>query len=211
MNVLITAGPTREYLDQVRYLSNASTGRMGYALATAAKAAGLAVTLVHGPTADRPPAVDKVIAVTSAREMYETVAAEFADCDVLIGCAAVSDYRPKEPIKGKIKRESAETLTVELIQNPDIIREMASRRRPDQVVIGFALETEKAESGAREKLTRKGLDAIVLNAPSAIGSQETEITIFRAASDLSETFRGSKAEAAERIVALAEHLVAAKS
>ena len=211
MNVLITAGPTREYLDRVRYLSNASTGRMGYALASAAKAAGQAVTLVHGPTADRPPAVDKVIAVTSAREMYEAVAAEFADCQVLIACAAVSDYRPKDTVEGKIKRESAETLTVEFVQNPDIVREMALRREPGQVVIGFALEAEMGETNAREKLTGKGLDAIVLNAPSAIGSQETEITIFRAAGDMSETFRGSKAEAAKRIVALAEQLVAARS
>ena len=211
MNLLITAGPTREYLDCVRYLSNASTGRMGYALVAAAKAAGHAVTVIHGPTEQAPPEVDRAIAVTSALEMYQTVAAEFAACDVFISCAAVSDYRPAECHGGKIKRESAQTLTVELVQNPDIVREMASRRRPGQVVIGFALEAETAESGAREKLRRKGLDAIVLNHPSAIGAQETEITIFQAAGDDGQTFKGSKARAAERIIALAESLLARQS
>ncbi len=211
MNVLITAGPTREYLDQVRYLSNASTGRMGYALAAAPKAAGHEVTVIHGPTAHAPPEVDKAIAVTGALEMCEAVAGEFAACDVFISCAAVSDYRPAERHSGKIKRESAETLTVELVQNPDIVREMASRRRPGQVVIGFALEAETPEAHAREKLRRKGLDAIVLNHPSAIGADETEITVFQAALDVGDKFCGSKALAAERIVALAESLVAGRS
>jgi len=211
VNVLITAGPTREYLDRVRYLSNASTGRMGYALAAAAKAAGHAVTVIHGPTAHGPPEVVKAIPVTSALEMYETVAGEFAACDVFISCAAVSDYRPAKRQDGKIKRQSAETLTVELVQNPDIVREMASRRRPGQVVIGFALETETAESGAREKLRRKGLAAIVLNHPSAIGADETEITIFQSYGDDGQRFKGSKARAAERIIALAERLLAERS
>ena len=211
MNVLITAGPTREYLDDVRYLSNASTGRMGYALAAAAKAAGNRVTLVHGPTAEAPPAVDKAIAVTSAREMFDAVAAEFPACDALIACAAVSDYRPKERIGGKLKRESAEALTLTLVQNPDIAREMAARRRADQAVICFALETDDGEANARAKLARKGADAIVLNMASAIGADETEITVFLAGPAAAETFRGSKAEAAQLILAIAERIVEAKS
>ena len=206
MRILITAGPTREYLDDVRYLSNASSGRMGYALAAAAKAAGHAVTLVHGPTIHEMPSVDKIVAVTSAQEMFDAVAAEFPACDVLIACAAVSDYRPKRRASGKIKREMAETLTLELVQNHDIVREMAARRRPGQIVIGFALESSAGETAAREKLSRKGLDAIILNAPSAIGAAETEITIFRADRPHGETVRGSKDEAARRIVALAEEL-----
>ncbi len=206
MRILITAGPTREYLDDVRYLSNASTGRMGYALAVAAKAAGHEVTLVHGPTTHEMPAVDKVVAVTSAQEMFDAVTAEFPRCDALIACAAVSDYRPKQRSSGKIKREAAETLTLELVQNPDIVREMAARRRPGQIVIGFALESAEGEKAAQEKLVRKGLDAIVLNAPSVIGAAETEITIFRAGQKSGETVRGSKDEAARRIVTLAEEL-----
>jgi phosphopantothenoylcysteine decarboxylase/phosphopantothenate--cysteine ligase len=206
VRILITAGPTREYLDDVRYLSNASTGRMGYALAAAAKAAGHSVTLVHGPTSHDMPPVDKVIAVTSAQEMFAAVAAEFPACDALIACAAVSDYRPKRRSTGKIKRESAATLTLELVQNPDIVREMAAQKRAGQVVIGFALESSAGEAAAREKMVRKGLDAIVLNALSAIGATETEITIFRVGRPRGETVRGSKDEAARRIVALAEEL-----
>lgn len=206
MRILITAGPTREYLDDVRYLSNASTGRMGYALAAAAKAAGHEVTLVHGPTTHEMPPVARVIAVTSAQEMFDAVAAEFPACDALIACAAVSDYRPKRRTGGKIKREAAETMTLELVQNPDIVREMAARRRPGQIVIGFALESSAGETAAREKLVRKGLDAIILNAPSVIGATDTEITIFRAEQTRCETVRGSKDEAARKIVRLAEDL-----
>lgn len=211
MRILITAGPTREYLDDVRYLSNASTGRMGYALAAAAKATGNRVTLVHGPTPEAPPEVDKTIAVTSACGMFEAVAAEFPACDVLIACAAVSDYRPKERIDGKLKRESAESLTLTLVQNPDIVREMAARRRADQAVICFALETADGEANARAKLARKGADAIVLNMASAIGADETEITVLFAESSESTTFRGSKAEAARLILAIAELIVHTKS
>lgn len=206
MRILITAGPTREYLDDVRYLSNASTGRMGYALAVAAKAAGHDVTLVYGPTSHEMPPVDRVISVTSAQEMFDAVAAEFPRSDALIACAAVSDYRPKRLLSGKIKREAAETMTLELVQNPDIVREMAATKRPGQIVIGFALESAEGEKAAREKMVRKGLDAIVLNAPSAIGALETEIMIFRAGEKSGETVRGSKDEAARRIVALAEEL-----
>ena len=209
MNVLITAGPTREYLDDVRYLSNASTGRMGYALAEAARAAGHRVTVVHGPTTERPPGANTLIPVTSAQEMFDAVAREFGECDCLIACAAVSDYRPRDRTQGKIKREDAGTLTLHLVQNPDIVREMASRRRKDQVVIGFALETADAETAARRKLVTKDLDAIVLNAASAIGAEQTEITMFRPGTAAAETFRGTKAEAAARIIALAERLAAA--
>jgi phosphopantothenoylcysteine decarboxylase/phosphopantothenate--cysteine ligase len=179
---------------------------MGYALAAAAKAAGHSVVLIYGPTMHETPAVDKVVAVTSAQEMFDAVAAEFPRCDALIACAAVSDYRPKRRTSGKIKREAAETMTLELVQNPDIVREMAARRKPGQIVIGFALESSEGEAAARDKLVRKDLDAIVLNAPSAIGAAETEITIFRAGQKNSETVRATKEDAARRIVSLAEEL-----
>ena len=206
MKILITAGPTREYLDDVRYLSNASTGRMGLALACAAKAAGHNVVLIHGPIVHIPEEADKVVAVTSGREMFDAVAKEFSKCDVFISCAAVTDYRPKKRIKGKLKREEAAQLTVEVVQNPDIVREMAARRRPGQVVIGFALETANAEANARGNLARKGLDAIVLNPAAAIGAEQTEITVFLAGRAEAETVRGTKSQAARHIIALAERL-----
>lgn len=206
VRILITAGPTREYLDDVRYLSNASTGRMGYALAAAAKAAGHRVVLVHGPTSEEPPEMDKVVEVTSALEMREAVAAEFAEADVFIACAAVSDYRPRERAARKIKRESAQSMTLELVANPDIAAEMAGRRRKGQVVICFALETSDGEANARAKLARKGADAIVLNMATAIASEETEITVFEAGGEAGERFHGSKAEAARQIVRVAERL-----
>lgn len=208
MRILITAGPTREYLDDVRYLSNASTGRMGYALAQAAREAGHHVTLVHGPTAHEPPQVDKLLPVTSALEMFKAVAAEFPGCEAFIACAAVSDFRPTHRSPRKIKREQVQTLTLELVANPDIVREMAARRRPGQVVIAFALETDNAEANARAKLARKGADAIVLNLADAIGAADTHVTMIRAAGGAAETFSGSKADAARRIVALAEALLA---
>ncbi|MBN2582079.1 MAG: phosphopantothenoylcysteine decarboxylase [Planctomycetes bacterium] len=207
MKILITSGPTREYIDAVRYLSNASTGRMGYALAMAAKAAGHEVTLVHGPTSHNPPRVDKTIAVTSALEMFQAVGDEFAACDALIACAAVSDYRPREKFSGKLKREAAKELTLELIQNPDIVQEMAARRRQQQVLIGFALEAESAEDYARDKLLRKRLDAIVLNTPMAIGSNETTITIFGADGHREGPISEDKSAAAKRIITLAEALL----
>jgi len=207
VKILITAGPTREYIDAVRYLSNASTGRMGYALAEAARAAGHQVTLVHGPTQQEPPQAYKTIAVTSALEMFQAVGDEFPSCDALIACAAVSDYRPRERLSGKLKREAARELTLELVQNPDIVQEMAARRSPRQVLIGFALEAESAEDHARDKLQRKRLDAIVLNAPATIGSDETTITIFRADGRREGPLTEPKSAAARRIVALAEVLL----
>ncbi len=208
MKILITAGPTREYLDDVRYLSNASTGRMGYALAVAARAAGHHVVLVHGPTSEEPPVADRVIAVTSALEMRDAVAAEFPSCDALVACAAVSDYRPKHRAARKIKREAAPSMTLELVANPDIAAEMGASKRPGQVVICFALETSDGPANARAKLARKNADAIVLNMAWAIGSDETEVTIFQAGCDAAETFRGTKADVARQIVLTAERLAA---
>jgi phosphopantothenoylcysteine decarboxylase/phosphopantothenate--cysteine ligase len=210
VKVLITAGPTREYLDDVRYLSNASTGRMGLALARAAAEAGHDVTVVHGPIAGPLPPLARVVPVTSAREMFDAVAAEFPACDALIACAAVSDYRPAERARGKIKRERSEELTVRLVRNPDSVREMAARRRAGQVVIGFALESADAEANALAKLSGKQLDAIVLNAATAIGAEATEITLFRADTDEREHVTGTKDTAARYVVRLAERLLAAK-
>lgn len=160
-HVVITAGPTLEDLDPVRYLGNRSSGRMGFAIAAAAAAAGARVTLVAGPVGlATPPGVERVD-VRSAEQMLETVMAHVDDCDVFIGVAAVADYRPAEPQGEKIKK-TAETLELKLIRNPDILATVAGReKRP--FMVGFAAETNDLETYARAKLEKKNLDLIAAN------------------------------------------------
>ena len=176
MDVLITAGPTREYLDPVRFLSNASTGRMGCALAAAAKAQGHRVTLVLGPSSVDPPEVDELVRVTTAAEMREAVLARFDGCDVFFGAAAVSDYRPVAREAQKIKKVR-ERLALDLERTADILGEVSARRR-GQVLVGFCLETEDLEARAREKLKAKGLDLVVANGPEAIGAERREAILI---------------------------------
>ncbi|MGB2755039.1 MAG: phosphopantothenoylcysteine decarboxylase [Phycisphaerae bacterium] len=179
MRILITAGPTREYLDPVRYLSNASSGRIGCALAQAALDAGHQVTLVLGPCPAEPPDGAETIRVTSAQEMFEAVAARFDACDVFLAAAAVADYRPVAKRPEKIKKGEAR-LTVELERTPDILAEMSSRRRK-QILVGFCLETEDLERRARGKLEAKGLDVVVANGPEAIAAERQDALLIRAA------------------------------
>ena len=176
MRVLITAGPTREHLDPVRYVSNASSGRIGCALAKAALLAGHQVTLVLGPCPAEPPEGAETIRVTSAEEMFEAVAARFDACDVFIASAAVADYRPVAKRPEKIKKGEAR-LTVELERTPDILAEMARRRRK-QILVGFCLETEDLERRARGKLEAKGLDLVVANGPEAIGADRQDALLI---------------------------------
>ena len=171
MKVLITAGPTREYWDPVRFLSNGSSGVMGVELARVAGAMGAHVTLVIGPVPGAPPASNgmRVVPVISASEMDEAVQKNLEDTQVFIGAAAVSDYRPAEMSKSKIK-DRQPSVTLKLLRNPDIIAKVAQRnpRRPP-IVIGFALETNNLMKNAKEKLQRKGLDWVVANLQSNIG------------------------------------------
>lgn len=158
--VVITAGPTREAIDPVRYISNRSSGRMGYALAEAARDAGAEVVLVSGPTSLPPPAGIKRINVESALAMREAVM-DAMPCDVFIGTAAVADYRPSEVAPGKIKK-TADELSIELVKTPDILSEVAARSdRP--FTVGFAAETDHVLDYARNKLVRKNLDMIAAN------------------------------------------------
>jgi len=159
--VLITAGPTREPLDPVRYLGNRSSGKMGYAIAEAALRRGAKVILVSGPTALKPPAGAEIIPAETAEQMRAAVLQRLAEATIVIKAAAVADYRVKEVARQKIKR-SAAPRTLELEPTPDILAEVV-RRRGNQLVIGFAAETEDAERNARKKLERKGVDAIVVN------------------------------------------------
>jgi phosphopantothenoylcysteine decarboxylase / phosphopantothenate---cysteine ligase len=160
--VLITAGPTLEAIDPVRYLSNHSSGKMGYALAAAAHKAGAKVILVSGPVSLTPPEDIEVISVMGAQEMHEAVLANLERADMVIKAAAVSDYRPKEILSQKRKKHS-DSWQIDLIKNPDIAYEVGKRKRKGQLLIGFAAETENLERYAREKLEKKNMDFIIAN------------------------------------------------
>lgn len=161
VKVVITAGPTREAIDPVRYISNYSSGKMGFALAQAAVDAGAAVTLIAGPVTLASPERVTRIDVSSAQEMHQAAIACLPECDIFIGSAAVADYRPAQIAEQKIKK-SADTMTIELIRNPDIIADIATHpQRP--FTIGFAAETQNVESYAKGKLEKKQLDLIIAN------------------------------------------------
>jgi phosphopantothenoylcysteine decarboxylase/phosphopantothenate--cysteine ligase len=169
--VLVTAGPTQEPVDPVRYIGNRSSGKMGYAIANAAAQRGAEVVLISGPVSLRTPRNVRRIDVTTAAEMKEAIQNSFDASDVLIMAAAVADYAPVTPAAQKIKRDArgGDGLTLELKKNPDILKEMASRKKK-QVTVGFALETENGMANARAKLASKNLDLIVLNNPSDEGA-----------------------------------------
>jgi len=159
--VLVTAGPTRECIDPVRFVSNRSSGKMGYAVAQAARAAGAEVVLVSGPVSLPAPPGLKRVCVESAAQMHAAVFAELPGCDVFIGTAAVADYRPAVQVDRKIKKRS-EQMVVEMVRTPDILAEVAAQAvRP--FVVGFAAETDQVEQHALEKLLRKNLDLIAAN------------------------------------------------
>lgn len=198
--VLITAGPTREKIDPVRYLSNRSSGRMGYALAEAALRRGARVLLVSGPTALKPPSAAEVTQVESAGQMLEAVLCLLPESSIVVKTAAVADYAVSRPPEQKIKRSGP--LTLELEPTKDILSEIA-RRKTSQMVIGFAAETENGLENARRKLASKSLDAIVLNDVSREGvgfdSDRNAVTILTSSEsiDVPET---TKWEVAQRVL-----------
>ena len=201
--VVITAGPTREALDPVRYLSNNSSGKMGYALARAATDAGGITTLVSGPVSLTPPDHVTHLGVQSARDMLETCLELLPECDIFIACAAVADYRPATTEDRKIKKSAGE-MTVQLVRNPDIVAAVAgSEHRP--YTVGFAAETNDVLPYARDKMTRKGLDMIVANDVSnqAIGfnREDNAVTILWPDGELALE-QASKNEIARQIVAM---------
>lgn len=166
---LITAGPTREFIDPVRFLSNPSTGKMGFAIAEAARDAGWTVDLVAGPVSLPEPAGVVLYPVVTAEEMLRQVDGLFGPCDILIAAAAVGDWRPKVRHGHKLKRGPGD-LTLELEPCPDILSAMARRRQPGQVLVGFAAETDRLEERARAKLEAKGLDWVAANLVAGPGS-----------------------------------------
>ena len=165
--ILITAGGTREALDPVRYIGNRSSGKMGYALADAAQSRGAKVILVSGPTAIHPPARCEVVRVTTAEEMRKAVLGRMAEATMVIKAAAVADYRPVNVSDHKLKRTGP--MTLELAPTEDILAEVTKQRRPGQLIVGFAAETENMTENGRAKLLRKGADAIVVNDVSGEG------------------------------------------
>ena len=178
---LITTGATREEIDPVRYISNYSSGRMGFALAKAALKRGAQVTVVAGATSVPPPAGIKLIRALSAAEMHRAVLNEIASASVFIGAAAVADYRPAKPASGKVKKDQP-TLTLQLERTPDILNEVSLSRRDGLLVIGFAAETDNLLENAISKLKVKNLDAIVANDVSrtdaGFDSPQNEVTII---------------------------------
>ncbi|MBM7581894.1 phosphopantothenoylcysteine decarboxylase/phosphopantothenate--cysteine ligase [Caldicoprobacter guelmensis] len=161
LKVLVTAGPTREYLDPVRFISNPSSGKMGYAIAAACAERGADVELVSGPVLLSPPPGVRLHRVETAQEMFEKVMELFPSCNIVFKAAAVGDYRPEAYCPTKIKKDS-ERLILTLIKNPDILKELG-RRKDDRILVGFAAETENIEEYARKKMREKNLDFIVAN------------------------------------------------
>ena len=176
--ILITSGRTKENIDPIRYLSNNSSGKMGYSLAQAAIDLGAEVTLISGPTnLEIPKGLKNFISVDSALEMYKKVDEYFGDTDIFIACAAVADYRPKEYKKEKIKKSDSD-LILELVRNPDILFEMG-KKKDNQLLVGFAAETNDIKENALKKLEKKNLDFIVANNASTMGNDINTIEIIK--------------------------------
>jgi phosphopantothenoylcysteine decarboxylase/phosphopantothenate--cysteine ligase len=205
LNILITAGGTRESIDPVRFIANASTGRMGYALARAAIKAGHAVTLVTAPTMLRPPKEATVIDVVTSDEMFKAVKAAFAKCDCLIMAAAVSDYKPAASSRTKIKKEQA-LLTLELKPTRDILKWAGRNKVKGQTVVGFALEDTDILIYAERKLKSKRLDMIIANTPAAIGADRSTLHIKTKATDWQTLSNQTKSASAKKLLNVIESL-----
>lgn len=198
MRILITAGPTREYLDDVRYLSNASSGRMGYALVESCLAKGHEVVLVSGPVNIPPPRGCEFHAVETTAEMREVCVELFPQCDGVIAAAAVCDYKPRNRIEGKIAK-TGDPIAIEMIETDDVLAELGSQKE-SRWVVGFALEAENPRENALQKLRAKNCDLVVLNAPVAIGAETNQVELIdRNGSVVSES-SGSKTDVGRELI-----------
>ena len=200
--ILITAGATQEALDPVRYLTNHSTGKMGYALAKAAMVRGAQVTLVSGQTNLEPPLFVDLVPIISAQDMYEAVESRFDETDVLIMAAAVADYRPKEYVDQKIKKKTGDNV-LELARTTDIIGTLSARKKPGQFLCGFSMETEHMLENSKKKLQKKHLDMIVANnlrtEGAGFGKDTNVVTLIREDGQM-ELPKLSKLEVSHRIL-----------
>jgi phosphopantothenoylcysteine decarboxylase/phosphopantothenate--cysteine ligase len=209
--VVVTAGPTVELIDPVRFVSNRSSGKMGYAIANAARAAGAEVTLVHGPTALATPKGVRDIAVESAEDMKDAVLALLPGTDAVVMAAAVADYRPREVQTRKIKkRDTGSGLTIHLTENPDVLKAIVAARKPKTIVVGFKAETGDATDEATRMLREKKLDLVVANdisEPSSVFGSDTDRVTFVSADGVEALPTLPKTEVAQRLVAkLADRL-----
>jgi phosphopantothenoylcysteine decarboxylase/phosphopantothenate--cysteine ligase len=207
MHVLLTAGPTYEPLDPVRFLGNRSTGKMGYALAAAFAAAGMQVTLISGPTSLGDPAspLIHVVRVETAAQMYAAAAAVAALADIWVFAAAVADYRPAQVASEKIKK-TGDTLTLELVKNVDIAATLGQTKRPEQFSVGFALETTNELAHAQDKLRRKNFNLVVLNslrdAGAGFGHDTNKVQVLDATGEVRNFELQAKTELAHALVKL---------
>jgi phosphopantothenoylcysteine decarboxylase/phosphopantothenate--cysteine ligase len=211
VRILVTAGPTREFLDDIRFLSNPSSGKMGFSVAAAGAQAGHEVTLVTGPAALPDPPGVEVVRVVSADEMAQECLSRFAGCDAVVMTAAVCDYRPKERLEGKLKK-GAEPMRLELVPTTDILAQMGKQKKK-QVLVGFALEAEvlaglapgaDRRQNALAKLSAKNLDYIVLNSPEAFAEDVVSCEILDRQGHGKRHERVSKHELAREIINLLE-------
>lgn len=198
--ILITSGPTRQYLDPVRYLTNASSGRMGQALAAAALKAGHEVTIVSGPVDIAYPPEAQVIPVVSTEEMLEAAQEQFEHSDGVIGVAAPCDYRPQKVSNQKLSKTGG-PLALKLIETADVIATLGANKA-SRWVVGFALETEDHRFRAITKAERKNCDLMVLNSPSAMNSTNTEVEVLLPNGTVAGHFQGSKQNVAREIFSI---------
>ena len=201
-HILITSGPTRQYLDPVRYLSNASSGRMGAALAAAAIEAGHRVTIVSGPVSVAYPSGAEVISVVSTEEMLAACQEVFPLCDGLIAAAAPCDYRPANVAAQKIHK-SGEPLRLELVETPDIVATLAAEKG-SRWIVAFALESEDARMRAMQKLERKNCDLIVVNGPQTLHAADTDVEVLDRGGQILGSFSGGKSDVARDVFRLVQ-------
>lgn len=199
--ILITSGPTRQYLDPVRYLTNASSGRMGKALVEAALEQGHEVVVVSGPVNVSYPAAAHVVPVVSTDDLLEACRREFAACDGVIGVAAPCDYRPIRVAEQKIAK-TGEPLVLHLIETPDVMATLGEEKRDGQWLVGFALETEDQRFRALTKLERKSCNLMVLNGPQAMDSTDNQVEVLDRSGKTVCSLSGTKNEVARGILAV---------
>jgi phosphopantothenoylcysteine decarboxylase/phosphopantothenate--cysteine ligase len=208
--IVVTAGPCREPIDPVRFISNRSSGKMGYALAEAAASAGATTTLVSGPVCLTPPSGVEFVSIETTEQLFSAVSRRFDSCDCLIMAAAPADYRVTEVASKKIKKDQA-ALQLNLVPAVDILRTLAPKKKPGQLLIGFALETHDGLANAHKKLAEKNLDLIVLNNPLEDGAgfdhDTNRVTIIRPKGDPEEWPLLSKAEISLRILDIVQSLL----
>ena len=207
MRILVTAGPTREFVDDVRFLSNASSGRMGYSIVDAAMKRGHEVLLVTGPVELPAPAATEVHAIETTNELRARCLELFPQCDGVIAAAAVCDYRPRERVAGKLTK-TGRPIVLELVETSDVLAELGGQKE-HRWVVGFALESQDPRTNAMRKLRMKNCDCIVLNDTAAISSLENHVEILSPEAEIIAEFRGPKTEIAAQLIVFVESSIAA--